>query len=161
MVDLLQLSSHLPEVEVDSGHEIVREGERSGAIWILLSGELRVRRGTTVIDWIDRPGAVIGEMALLLDTVATASVEATEPTRLRHAANGEEFLADPMVTRLVAVGLADRLNLVTTYLVDVQDQYDDAPEMDMVREMLKRLMDRPNRASTTGSVQAQYSGEGG
>ncbi len=100
-------------------------------------------------------------MALLLDTVATASVEATEPTRLRHAANGEEFLADPMVTRLVAVGLADRLNLVTTYLVDVQDQYDDAPEMDMVREMLKRLMDRPNRASTTGSVQAQYSGEGG
>ena len=38
MVDLLQLSSHLPEVEIDPGHEILREGERTGSIWILLSG---------------------------------------------------------------------------------------------------------------------------
>jgi CRP/FNR family cyclic AMP-dependent transcriptional regulator len=161
MVDLLQLSSHLPEVEIDPGHEILREGERTGSIWILLSGELRVRRGTAVIDWIDRPGAVFGEMAVLLDTAATASVEATEPSRLRHAANGAEFLADPMVTRLVAVGLADRLNLVTTYLVDVQDQYDDAPEMDLVREMLRRLMDPLIRASTKDSVQDPYPEEGG
>jgi CRP/FNR family transcriptional regulator, cyclic AMP receptor protein len=159
MVDLLQLSSHLPEVDVESGHEIVREGERTGAIWILLSGEVRVRRGTTVIDWVDRPGAVIGEMAVLLDTAATASVEATEPSRLRHAANGQEFLADPTVIGLVAVGLADRLNLVTTYLVDLQDQYGDAPEMDMVREVLKRLMDRHIRASLPGSVQDPHPDE--
>ncbi len=161
MVDLLQLSSHLPEVEIDSGHEILHEGERTGAIWILLSGELRVRRGATVIDWIDRPGAVFGEMAVLLDMGATASVEATEPSRLRHAANGEEFLADPMVTRLVAVGLADRLNLVTTYLVDLQDQHGDAPEMEMVREMLNRLMDRQIRAFTPGAVQEPYPDESG
>jgi CRP/FNR family transcriptional regulator, cyclic AMP receptor protein len=161
MVDLLQLSSHLPEVEIDSGDQIVREGERTGAIWILVSGELRVRRGTTVIDWIDQPGAVIGEMAVLLDTAATASVEATEPSRLRYAAIGEEFLTDPMVTRLVAVGLADRLNLVTTYLVDLQDQYGDAPEMDMVREMLKRLLDRQIRTSAPSSVQDRHSDESG
>ena len=104
------------------------------------------------VDWIDRPGAVIGEMALLLGTAATASVEAIEPTRLRYAANGEEFLADPTVTHLVAVGLAERLNLVTTYLSDLQDQYGDAPEMDMVREILKRQMDRYIRASTPGPV---------
>ena len=117
-----------------------------------MSGELRVRRGTTVIDWIDRPGAVIGEMAVLLDTAATASVEASEPSRLRYAENGEEFLADPRVTHLVAVGLAERLNLVTTYLADLQDQYGDSPETDMVREMLKRLMDRQARAFPPGSV---------
>lgn len=152
MVDLLQLSAHLPEVDIDSDHEILREGERSGAIWILVSGELRVRRGTTVVDWIDRPGAVIGEMAVLLGTAATASVEASEPSRLRHAANGEEFLADPAVTRLVAVGLAERLNLVTTYLADLQDQYGDAPEMDMVREILARLMDRQIGVFPPGSV---------
>jgi CRP-like cAMP-binding protein len=146
MVDLLQLSSHLPEVDIDSGQEILREGERNGAIWILLSGELRVLRGATVVDWIAEPGAVIGEMAVLLGTAATASVETSEPSRLRYAANGEEFLADPAVTRLVAVGLAERLNLVTTYLADLQNQYGDAPEMDMVREMLKRLMDRQIRA---------------
>ena len=50
------------------------------------------------------------------------------------------------MTHLVAVGLAERLNLVTTYLADLQDQYGDAPEMDMVREMLRRLTDRQTRA---------------
>jgi CRP-like cAMP-binding protein len=152
MVDLLHLSSHLPEVDIDTGHEILREGERTGAIWILVSGELRVLRGTTVVDWIDQPGAVIGEMAVLLDTAATASVEASEPSRLRYASNGEEFLANPTVTRLVAIGLAERLNLVTTYLADLQDQYGEAPEMDMVREILQRLMDRQMRVSPPGSV---------
>jgi CRP-like cAMP-binding protein len=151
VVDLLQLSSHLPEVDIASGHEILRESERTGAIWILVSGELRVLRGTTVVDWIDRPGAVVGEMAVLLDTAATASVEASEPSRLRYAANGAEFLADPAVTYLVAVGLAERLNLVTTYLADLQDQYGDAPEMDMVQEVLKRLTDRQIRAFPPGS----------
>jgi CRP-like cAMP-binding protein len=158
MVDLLQLSSHLPEVDIESGHEILREGERTGAIWILVSGELRVRRGATVVDWIDEPGAVIGEMAVLLDTAATASVEASEPSRLRYAANGEDFLADPTVIRLVAVGLAERLNLVTTYLADLQNQYGDAPEMDMVREMLNRLMDRQIRAFPPESVRDPDSG---
>jgi CRP-like cAMP-binding protein len=152
MADLLQLSSHLPEVDIESGHEILREGEQTGAIWILVSGELRVRRGTTVIDWIDQPGAVIGEMAVLLGTAATASVEAIEPSRLRYAAKGEEFLADPTVTHLVAVSLAERLNLVTTYLADLQDQYGNAPEMDMVREILNRLLDRQIRASAPGTV---------
>ena len=151
MADLLELSTHLPEVEIEPGYEILREGEESGAIWILVLGELRVRRGTTVVDWIDRPGAVLGEMAVLLGTAATATVEAIEPSRLRYAANGEEFLADPAVMRLVAVGLAERLNLVTTYLSDLQDQYGDAPEMDMVREVLKRQMDRYVRASKPAS----------
>jgi CRP-like cAMP-binding protein len=152
MADLIQLSSHLPEVDVESGHEILHEGERTGAIWILVSGELRVLRGTTVVEWIDQPGAVVGEMAVLLGTAATASVEASEPSRLRYAANGEEFLAEPTVTHLVAVGLAERLNLVTTYLADLQDQYGDSPEMDMVREILVRLMDRQVRAFPPTSV---------
>jgi len=152
MADLLQLSSHLPEVTIDTGQEILHEGERTGAIWILVSGELRVCRGTTNVDWIDQPGAVIGEMAVLLGTAATASVVASEPSRLRYAADGEEFLADPAVTHLVAVGLAERLNLVTSYLADLQDQYGDAPEMDMVQEILKRLLDRQIRAFPPGSA---------
>ena len=152
MVDLLQLSSHLPEVDIDSGQEILREGERARGIWILVSGELRVRRGTTVVEWIDQPGAVVGEMAVLLDTAATASVEATEPSRLRYAEDGEAFLTDPSVTHLVAVGLAERLNLVTTYLADLQDQYGDSPETDMVWQILTRLKDRQVRAFPPDSV---------
>ena len=149
MVDLLQLSSHLPEVDIDSGHEILARVSEPARFGFSCLGTSR-RRGATVVDWIDRPGAVFGEMAVLLGTAATASVEASEPSRLRYAANGEEFLADPTVTHLVAVGLAERLNLVTTYLADLQDQHGDAPEMEMVREMLKRLMDRRIRSIPPG-----------
>ena len=112
-----------------------------------------MRRGATIVDWIDRPGAVFGEMAVLLGTAATASVETSEPSRLRYAANGEDFLADARVIKLVAVGLADRLNMVTTYLTDLQDQFGDAPEMGMVREALKQLLDRHVAAFPLDSVQ--------
>jgi CRP-like cAMP-binding protein len=152
MTDLLQLSSHLPVVELDPGHELVREGEVSSAIWILVSGELRVLKGSTVVNRIDRPGAVIGEMAALLGTRATASVAASQPSQLRYAAHGENFLADPAVVRLVAVGLAERLNLVTTYLADLKDQYGDAPGTAMVPAVLNQLVDRQTRIFVPGSM---------
>jgi CRP/FNR family transcriptional regulator, cyclic AMP receptor protein len=152
MTDLLQLSAHLPEVDMDPGHEVIREGERSSAIWILLSGELRVLKGTTVVNRIDRPGAIIGEMAVLLGARATASVAVSQPSRLRCAAHGENFLADSAVIHLVAVGLAERLNLVTTYLADLKDQYGDAPGTAMIPEVLKQLTDRQTATFVPGSV---------
>ena len=152
MTGLLELSSHLPEVEMDTGHEVIREGERNSAIWILLSGELRVLKGTTVVNRIDRPGAAIGEMAVLLGTKASASVEVSQPSRLRYAASGESFLADPAVIHLVAVGLAERLNLITTYLADLKGQYGDAPGTAMVPEVLNQLMDRHSHKFVPGSV---------
>jgi CRP/FNR family transcriptional regulator, cyclic AMP receptor protein len=152
MNDLLQLSAHLPVVEMDPGHLLVREGEASSAIWILLSGELEVLKGTAVVTTIDQPGAVIGEMAALLGTTATASVAVRAPSRLRCAAHGESFLSDPSVMRLVAVGLAERLGRITTYLADLKDQYGDSPGTAMVPEVLKQLMDRQPRTFVPGSV---------
>jgi CRP-like cAMP-binding protein len=152
MTDLLQLSCHLPEVEMDPGRKIVREGEVNSAIWILVSGELQVLKGSTVVNRIDRPGAVIGEMAVLLGTTATASVAVSRPSLLRYAAQGKDFLADPAVLSLVAVGLAERLNLITAYLADLRDQYGDTPGTTMVPEVLNLLMDQPTGNFVPGSA---------
>jgi CRP/FNR family transcriptional regulator, cyclic AMP receptor protein len=152
MTDLLQLSAHLPVLEVDPGHVLVHEGESSSAIWILLSGELEVLKGTAVVTRIDQPGAVIGEMAALLGTAATATVTVRTPSRLRWAAHGENFLFDPAVMSLVAVGLAERLNRITAYLADLKEQYGDAPGTAMVPEVLNQLMDRRTRTFVSGSV---------
>jgi CRP-like cAMP-binding protein len=152
MTDLLQLTSHLPVVDMDPGHELVREGEVSSAIWILLSGELRVLKGRTIVNRIDRPGAVIGEMAVLLGAKATASVSVSQPSRLRYAVDGENLVADPAVLHLVAVGLAERLNTITSYLADLKDQYGEAPGTAMVPEVLNQLTDRQARRWVSGSV---------
>ena len=114
MQDMLALSASLPSVEFAPGEIVVEEGGSSGALWILVSGALRVRKGAVVVNTVTRPGALIGEIAVLLDGVNGATVEATEPSVLRHAADGKALLAsDPLISRLVAIGLAERLNFVT------------------------------------------------
>ncbi len=120
---------------------------------MLLSGALKVSKGGVPVNTITRPGALIGEVSVLLETRHSATVEATEKTVLRRAADGRALLAsDPAITRLVAVGLAERLNFVTTYLADLKQQYGDAPGLSMVGDVLARLAERQAPAARPGSA---------
>ena len=153
MIDMLSLSAHLPEVHFAAGDIVVREGGESGALWVLVSGSLQVRKGTVVVNTIDGPGALIGEVSALLDTAYSATVEALEPSVLRHADDGPALLSsDPRITRLVAVGLAERLNFVTTYLADLKHQYGDAPGLTMVSDVLNQLAQRQAPPARPGSA---------
>ena len=151
--DMLTLSAHLPEVGFAAGDVVVREGSPAGAIWVLVSGALQVRKGGVTVNTISRPGALVGEVSVLLGSVSTASVEASAPSVLRHAADGAALLAsDPAIAHLVAVGLAERLNFVTTYLADLKQQYGEAPGLAMVSEVLSELAQRQAPAARPGSA---------
>lgn len=140
MHDMLALSSSLPAVAFASGDVVIEEGGSTGALWVLVSGALRVRKGRVVVNTVTRPGAILGEIAVLLDGLNGATVEATEPSVLRHAADGRALLSsDPRIAQLVAIGLAERLNVVTTYLADLKQQYGDAPGLTMVSDVLAQL----------------------
>jgi CRP/FNR family cyclic AMP-dependent transcriptional regulator len=151
--DMLVLSAALPEVAFAPGDVVVEEGGAAGSLWVLVSGALRVRKGATLVNTVTRPGALIGEVSLLLDTTYGATVEAARPSVLRHAADGRALLAsDPAITRLVAVGLAERLNFVTTYLADLKHQYGDAPGLSMVADVLHQLAERQAPRARPGSA---------
>jgi len=153
MSEMLALSASLPEVAFAPGDVVIREGGSAGGLWILVSGALKVTKGGVVVNSIARPGALVGEIAVLLDTVNSATVEATQPSVLRHAADGNALLAsDPTITRLVAIGLAERLNFVTTYLVDLKQQYGDAPGLAMVSDVLAQLAERQVAGARPGSA---------
>lgn len=153
MIDMLALSKTLPEVAFAPGEIVVREGGSSGGLWILVSGALEVLKGRVRVNTVTRPGALIGEVAVLLDTVNGATVQATEPSVLRHAADGGALLAsDPTITHLVAVGLAERLNVVTAYLADLKHQYGDAPGLAMVGDVLAQLTERQVPRARPGSA---------
>jgi CRP/FNR family cyclic AMP-dependent transcriptional regulator len=149
---MLALSAHLPEIELDIGQPVVDERDTGGGIWVLVSGALQVRKGDITVNTITQPGAIVGEMSVLLGTEHGATVEATEPSRLRYAADGRALLGDPAVLGLVAIGLAERLNFVTSYLADLKYQYGDAPGLSMVSDVLTRLTQRQHSAAQPGSA---------
>lgn len=153
MDDMLRLSEHLPAVEIAAGETLVREGSAAGGIWVLVSGALRVLKGGVLVNSVTRPGALIGEVSVLLGSAYSATVEAAERSVLRHAADGRALLtSDPAITLLVAAGLAERLNFVTTYLADLKHQYGDAPGLAMVPEVLRQLSQLSGPPARAGSA---------
>jgi len=153
MSDMLALSAALPAVEFGPGDVVIEEGGLAGALWILVSGALQVRKGAVVVNTVTRPGALIGEIAVLLDTANTATVVATQRSVLRHAVDGRTLLeSDPRIARHVAMGLAERLNFVTTYLADLKQQYGDAPGLSMVSDVLAQLAERQAPKARPGSA---------
>ena len=151
--DMLTLSSHLPEIAFAPGEVVVREGGAAGPIWVLMSGTLQVRKGKVLVNKVSEPGALVGEISLLLDSTFSATVEAAEPSVMRYAADGRAFLASDLdIITLVAIGLAERLNFVTTYLADLKHQYGDAPGLSMIPEVLRQLAQRQAPVARPGST---------
>ena len=72
---------------------------------------------------------------------------------VRRADDGAALLAShPAITTLVAAGLAERLNFVTSYLVDLKHQYGDAPGLAMIPDVLRELSQRQRPKAQPGSM---------
>jgi len=150
---MLERSAHLPEVQLAAGEVLIEDGTSTGSVWVLVSGALRVTKHGVTVNVINHPGSLIGEVAALLGRGHTATVEAAEPTTLRYARDGGALLStDPGVSHLVAVGLAERLDFVTTYLADLRNQYGDAPGLAMVPDVLRLLAERQGPPARPGSA---------
>lgn len=154
MEELLARCAHLPKVTLDAGDVLVSEGSTTGALQVLESGRVAVRKGDTPIAVIERRGACFGEMAALLDMPHTATVEALEPTTVRIARDARGFLSDdPTAALLVARILAGRLQLVTSYLADLREQYGEHEGgLGMVDTVLSRLSGHVGQTFEPGSA---------
>lgn len=141
---LLALTSDLPEVTYAPGDVVIEQGTRTGAIWVLVSGSVDVRRGDQHISVVDTVGASFGDISILLDQPHGASVIAVTPTVMRHAVDGAAmFDQHPGFARLVAGSLARRLDALTIYLADLQRQYGTAPGLSMVADVLRHISQQP------------------
>jgi CRP-like cAMP-binding protein len=151
-MDLVELTAHLPVLEVETGEAVVREGSRTGSLFVLESGALAVTRAGVAIADITAPGAMVGEIAALLGGDHSATVTAVTPSRLRVARDGSAFLrSSPDVTLLVAAEVARRLQSLVAYLADLKAQYAGIPGLDMVSDVLTHLADNRGAAIEPGS----------
>lgn len=141
MTGLLERCADLPTRDLAEGEVLVEEGRSGDEMYVVVDGSFAVIRDSTTVAAISDPGAVIGEIAALLDATATASVVATKPSRVRVVADPVGFMATDAeglleVTRL----LATRLQRMTSYLADIRRQYGDAGgNLGLMDEVLEEL----------------------
>ncbi len=153
MRGVLSYCEGLPERRFDAGETLIVEGGQDNAVFVLIEGELEVLRGDIEVSTCAEPGAIFGEMSILMDSPCTASVRAVGPTRVYHAADGAEFLrSNPELNFLVARLLARRLFAVSTYLADIKSQFEDhSDHLGMVDEVLGTLVNQQDEEFTPGS----------
>jgi CRP/FNR family transcriptional regulator, cyclic AMP receptor protein len=138
---------------VSAGTLILHEGGTTGHLYVLIEGRLEIVKGDTVVAIITEPGAVLGEMAVLLDQPHTATVRAASDSAVYEIGDAASFLRDqPAVALLIARLLAQRLNVATTYLADIMQQYaGHGDHLAMVGEILQTMINLPPITISPGS----------
>jgi CRP/FNR family transcriptional regulator, cyclic AMP receptor protein len=151
--DVLRLTEAAPERRVDAGETIIGFGDADPALFVLVSGELEVRRDGATLAHLSEPGAIVGELSLLLGTPASADVVAVGPSVVRRVDDAAQLFREvPEFGQHLAITLAGRLHRVTTFLGDLQEQFADRPgTLGLVPTVLKGLLSQDQRDVDLGS----------
>ena len=138
---------------VAAGTEVLHEGGRTGHLFVLIDGRVEVVKGDTVVATISEPGAVLGEMSVLLDMPHTATVRAAQDSVVYEIDDAASFMRQqPAVALVIARMLAQRLNVATTYLADLKHQYGGhGNHLAMVGDILQSMINLPPTQVSPGS----------
>lgn len=112
-----------------AGAELIRQGGRTGSLIVLKEGEVEVLRDGRFVSSIRQPGAIFGEMSVLLDRPHSATVRAVTDVQLYVIADALNVLeAHPAWLLQIARLLAQRVNTTTAQLVTLKQEQLEAEE---------------------------------
>ena len=123
MANLLDLCSEFPIKSVPAGEMALEENLKDGEILILKSGAVEIVKHGSVVATISTPGAMLGEIAVLLDCGHSASARAVHDSEfyvLEHA--GEKLAKNPILYREIAYQLARRLVRLSAKNIELQER---------------------------------------
>jgi CRP-like cAMP-binding protein len=145
MPGIAALTVSLPLETLKPGTHLTTEGTRSGQLYVLESGKLKVTRAGITLAHIDQPGSIVGEMAVLLGTPHSATVIAETEAKVRVMANAIDVLGQHADFALHIATLAcARLNTTSALLVELQNQAEDQPrEKALMQRILGALSAAP------------------
>jgi CRP-like cAMP-binding protein len=138
---------------MEPGEVLLVDGQSVPALFVLLEGGLRIEKAGVPIANVTDLGACVGEMSLLLGVSATADVVATKRSVVAVIENAQTMLEnDPVLPLALARLLAARLQVMTTFLADIKQQYaDHEGGLGMVDVVLGALMRGTGARSRLGS----------
>jgi CRP-like cAMP-binding protein len=148
MPSLAALAVSLPLETLAPGTHLTTEGTRSGQLYILESGTLTVQREGVALATIDEPGAIIGEMAVLLGIPHSATVIARDTARVRVVDDALGTLSQnaEFALHLATIACA-RLNATSALLVELKGQAaGKAKEQALMSRILMALAATPRGA---------------
>jgi CRP-like cAMP-binding protein len=157
MSDIMAACADLELVEFAAGEVLLSEGEASGLLYVLISGEVAVAKGDIPLLSISEPGALFGEMAALLDAPYSATVTAVTDVRVRRSGAAADLLAArPELAMHAARVLAQRLHAATAYMADLKAQFRDRSDhFGMMGTILDALMQKQSTTVVSAARQPQ------
>ncbi len=129
----------LPLVTYHPGETVIVDGSKTGRLLILKQGNVAIVKEDTEIAKVAEPGAVFGELSVLLDQPHTADVRALETSQF-HVANATALLAqNPSAALYVATVLAHRLDGANHALIQLKNQLQTGETHSVVGKTVSRM----------------------
>jgi CRP/FNR family transcriptional regulator, cyclic AMP receptor protein len=124
----------------EEGDVVLSSGSRTGRLLFLKHGAVDVVVDDVEVVCISEPGAVFGDVALLLDQSHKADVRAVQPSSFHVVDDGKAFLdAEPGVLLYIAAVLARRLDAVNHLLIEGRSRAAEATSRGFFAEMYERI----------------------
>ncbi|MDP9222186.1 MAG: cyclic nucleotide-binding domain-containing protein [Actinomycetota bacterium] len=154
MTELLALCVDVPKETVAAGDVLIEFGASTSRMYVLASGAVTIERDGVPFARIDTPGAVFGEMSVVLGRPATATVRASSDVEVHVITEPEAFLTERPGAALAVLRMtASRLDGMTHYLVDVKRQFaGEEGHLGMVDQILDTLLHHQAPPMRTGSA---------
>jgi CRP-like cAMP-binding protein len=129
----------LAVVTYQPGETVIVDGSKTGRLLILKKGAVTIEKEGTEIAKVTEPGAVFGELSVLLDKPHAADVRALESSQF-HVANAVTLLEqNPMAALYVATVLAHRLEGANHALIQLKSQLKTGEPHNVVAKTVSKM----------------------
>jgi CRP-like cAMP-binding protein len=141
MRSILDYCAGAAELAFEPGTILLNEGRKTDRLYVLIEGVVQIVRDGVQVALVGEPGAVLGEMSVLLDLPHTAMARAVSSGRAYELEHARTFLrARPDTAIFLAELLARRLNEATAALADLRHQLPtQGDRLDKVHSILEGL----------------------
>jgi CRP/FNR family transcriptional regulator, cyclic AMP receptor protein len=137
-----------PVVAFGEGQLMLRQGSISERLLFLREGAVDIVRDDVVLARVAEPGAVLGDMAVILGRPHSADVWAAQASRCHVVEDALRLLrAEPELALYVMTVLAGRLDAVNGHLIAARTRLGDAGPQ---RGVLAQTLDSLGRAMLGG-----------
>ncbi len=158
MQTILDFCDGLPKKQLKTGDVLLEEGACTGKLYFLIRGRIEIMKGDYRVNSVCDAGSVFGEVSVLTDRPHMATVRVQEDSDVYVVDNADDFLKkNPEINYFLSKLLAQRLQSVTGYLVDLKRQFEDQNNhLGMVDEVLGSLVHQQVDDFSPGSDRDTY-----
>jgi CRP-like cAMP-binding protein len=118
---VLEVFATLPLATYQAGETVLGASTITGRLLILRRGVVTIEKRGTEIAKVTEPGAILGELSVLLNQPHTADARTLESSEF-HVARAELLEQDPVMLLYVASILAQRLNHANEALIKLKSE---------------------------------------